>query len=174
MDKSKLIIRMEDECKILAHAHRNRFTKYRNLHVRLGLPSALLATAAGSLTTLSAEAASVASQFTWLEISGLFCTWTVALFTAATTFLRPQETSQGHKDKAGAYEVLLAEIGRACEFLSVEERRKEVEKIDIEMGKLKQAEPFLSDTRIRKSKEELRKHGELEVQKTTTTQSGDA
>jgi hypothetical protein len=161
MEKSELIQRMENDCKMLAHAHRNRFTKYRNMNIRLGLPTVMLATAAGSLTTISADAVAIASQYSLLEIAGLFCTWTVALFTAANTFLRPQETSQGHKEKAGGYEVLLGQIGRAYEYLSDEELRKDIERIDVEIGTLKRTEPFLSDTRIYKSKDTLIKHGEI-------------
>ncbi len=162
MEKNELILRMEADCKILGHAHRNRFTSYRNLYIRLGLPAALLATAAGSLTTISADAAAEAAQYSWLEIAGISCTWAVALCTAATSFLRPQEISQGHKEKAGSYDVLLSQIGRSCEYLSPEEElKKDIERIDIEIGKLKKAEPFLSGTRIRKSKNILIRNNEI-------------
>jgi len=164
MDRSKLIIDMENDCKVLAHAHRNNFSRFKNLHIRLGLPAALLATAAGSLTTIASNEAGVSGDYSFMELAGLLCTWTVALFTAATTFLRPQEVSQGHKEKAGAYEVLLTQIRVACEYLSNEDRRAEVERISEEMGKLKQAEPFLSNVCIVKSKEELTKRGELAVE----------
>lgn len=172
MKKSELIIRMETDCKIRGNAHRNRFTKYRNLHVRIGLPAALLATAAGSLATISADEAALASHYSGLEIAGLICSWSVALFTAASTFLRPLETSQGHKEKAGAYDVLLGQIGRAVEYLKEDELRKEIEAIDSKIDDLKKAEPFLSDKILRTSKISLIKAGELSETNNTYKNEG--
>ncbi|MFH2057697.1 MAG: SLATT domain-containing protein [Pseudomonadota bacterium] len=161
MIKSELILRMEADCKIRGNAHRNLFTSFRTWHIRLGLPSALLATAAGSLATITADAASLASQYSGFEIAGLICTWTVALFTAANTFIRPQEASQGHREKAGAYDVLLGQIGRACEYLKDDDLKKKIEAIDLKIEELKQSDPFLSDKKIRESKKILMQNGDL-------------
>lgn len=161
MKKNELILRMEADCKIRGNAHRNRFSKYRDLHITIGLPSALLATAAGSLSTISANAAAQTAEFSWLEIFGLSCTWSVALLTAANTFLRPYETSQGHREKAGSYDVLLGQIGRALEFAEGDDLIKQIEEIDYKIEELKLTEPFLSDKSIRKSKAALIQIGEL-------------
>ncbi len=159
MEYNDLIYRMVTDCQIRGHAHRNRFSKYRNLHVNIGLPSAIVATIAGSLVTIGVNIPTTTQNLSWLEILALATSWLVAALTSANTFLRPYETSQGHREKAGAYDVLLGKIGRVKAFEDRDNLESKLEEIDSKIEELEISEPFLSDKRISESKKQLEKEG---------------
>jgi hypothetical protein len=123
------------------------------------LPSTLAATVAGSLVTIGVNVPSDPGNLTWLQMGSLGISWLVAALTATNTFLRPYETSQGHREKAGSYDVLLGQIVRAQTFDSDDELKLKLEEIDKKIEELKMSEPFLSDKRIRASKQQLEKKG---------------
>ena len=160
MNITDLVTRMKTDCKVRGMAHRNRFSFYRNIHILIGLPSALLATVAGSLATINADNVTTAS-FTGFEIFTLIITWTVALLTAANSFLNPHQMSLGHRDKATVYDVQLGKIDKAQAFLAADDLRKQLEDIDAKIEELKLSEPILSDTRISITKKALITSGEL-------------
>jgi hypothetical protein len=150
MPNSDLAERMKKDCKILGLGHRNRFTKYRDLHMRIGLPSALLATAAGAIQTVDTTGgAELIAQIPYVPHIGLALTWTVALLTATNSFVRPSETAQAHREKTGAFEALLSRIDRAvARKKDDDELQSELESVDKEIDALKMSEPILSDSRI--------------------------
>jgi len=173
MELEKLIERMQTDCKIRGDGHRRQFTMYRKLHVIIGLPSALLATAAGSVATISASSADASgANLTLFEGIGLSLSWIVALLTAAHTFLRPHETSQGHREKASTYDVLLGRIDRALAFAAPDEKQTQLEEIDMKIEELKLSEPILSDTQINKARENL-KNRELTFRDTHTVHTSE-
>lgn len=147
-NKSDVVQRITRDCQIFSSAHRRRFSFFHNLHLYLGLPSALLASVAGSLATIGADDAEMASHISLVELAGLSCSWLVALLTASITFFRPLESGLGHREKAACYEVLLAQLQRHCEFSPAEELAEKIEVIDTEIGNLKKSEPFLTTQQI--------------------------
>ncbi|MCV6610508.1 MAG: SLATT domain-containing protein [Amphritea sp.] len=160
MNVDALITRMKEDCKIRGNAHRNRFSFYRQIHISIGLPSALLATVAGSVATINANNAGD-DVFSALDIISLLVAWVVALLTAANSFLNPHQTSQSHRDKATGYDVQFGKIGRAQAFLQNDDLKNQLEEIDARIEELKLSEPILSDRQIAKTKQALMQSGEL-------------
>ncbi len=153
---------MEIDCKIRGHAHRSRFSKYRNLHVNIGLPSAIAATMTGALVTVGVNTPKTTDELTLIEIFALALSWLVAALTATNSFLKPYETSQGHIEKSVAYDVLLSRIGKAQVLNADDEQAAKLEEITQEIEKLKKSEPFLGNKRIEQSRKQLQKDRENE------------
>lgn len=158
MTIEELIGRMKKDCAVRGTAHRNRFSHYRHIHVSIGLPAALLATLSGSLATINADHVA-GSSYTTLEVISLVIAWTVALLTAANSFINPHQSASGHRDKATAYDVLSGKIDKAEVFSSGEKLRDELEHIDAQIEELKVSEPILSDGRILKTEGLLKARG---------------
>jgi hypothetical protein len=169
MNSENLISYLKDTCKIRSNAHRHKFKYYRKIHITIGLPSALLATLAGSIATINAGNEAEAS-FSLLEIISVAVTWAVALLASANSFLNPHQTSLGHRDKATGYDVQLGKIFKAEAFKEGDELEKELGAIHEKIEELQQSEPILSDSRINKTKKLLRVAGELHSEPTDLPQ----
>lgn len=146
---------MESDCKIREQAHRNRFTTFKRLNVRLGLPSTIMATITGALVTIGVSAPASAINMSGLEIFALVASWLVAALTATISFLRPLENSNMHRQKAVEYCGLLDEIERTKAFKEGADLQSSLEKISKEIEKLKKSEPSLNDGLIIEARKAL-------------------
>lgn len=146
--------RMKRDCLVRGSAHRISFTRFREIHMWIGLPSALLATLAGSLATVNAGGAGN-TGFSAMEIGSLVVTWTVALLASANSFLSPHQSALGHRDKATAYDVIMSDIERASAFLKDEQLTDKLKELDQKISELKVTEPILSSKMIAKMEDEL-------------------
>lgn len=157
-----LIDRLEQDSKLYGLGHRNRFSKYRNLHIWLGLPAAILASLAASIQT-----ASFPDDGGWGDTAkgvGLTLTWVVAVITAASTFVRPYELSNAHRTKATLYAVIRNKIFRVRALnRSDDELQQEINSLAIELEELLQSEPTLSDKRLEETRKILIEIGNSEA-----------